>query len=196
MTQILLFTGDSADQAIRNLHHPAKFLYTRTLTSKLISLQIKQEMYDLAHDATGYLLRDLEDAMLNRGNDTRVWASSFCVISILCMCVETVQVATDFKIVHSMTEEEGVPKLSRDESRHRCQHLDEHLISTWEKMFHQVFKSYKRHGIRKHERGFNPIRDGLEFDNAKGLDEAIVRLVIEVRKVATEQGQCPPHQSA
>lgn len=194
MTQILLFTDDSADMAIKCLQQPIKLPYTRTLTSKLISLQIKRVMYSLIHDDTVSLLRELDKTMLGEGKRTKAeWASSFCVISVLSMCVEMVQIATDLKIVHLMKEKKGKPSLSRAESRHLCHELDFRFISNWEEIFHKAFKSYKRIGSRKYEHGFNPIRDGLDIDDREDPDDAIMRLVDQVRGVLTEHGNCPTH---
>jgi hypothetical protein len=194
MTQILLFTDDSADMAIKSLQQPTKLPYTRTLTSKLIGLQIKRVMYGLIRDGTVSLLRELDKTMLGEGKRTKAeWASSFCVISILSMCVEMVQIATDLKIVHLVKEEKGKSSQSRAKSGRLCQELDFRFISNWEEIFHKAFKSYKPMGSRKNERGFNPIRDGLDIDDGEDHVGAIVKLVDQVRRVLTEYGNCPTH---
>lgn len=189
MTQIPLFTNDSAVALIRSLSHPTKLSYTPNLTSRLLNLQIKQVMYNLVYKTTGDVLRDLENAILPansaaNNNNRAAWTTSFCVISILCMCVEMVQTATDFRIVYLMTEE-GRVGLSRADSMNDDR---ERPISHSIEMFHLAFKSYKRNGSRKNERGFNPIRYGLEMYNEHGLDQAAVDLIDEIRQVLAEHG--------
>jgi hypothetical protein len=53
--------------------------------------------------------------MFREGRRTKPeWASSFCVLLILSMCAEMIQVATDLKIVHLM-KEKARSKISRAE---------------------------------------------------------------------------------
>lgn len=59
----LVFTEKSADEAINSLIRPTKLSYKRTLTSKLITLQIKRVMHCLVREKTSKLLDDLQEAM-------------------------------------------------------------------------------------------------------------------------------------
>src|SRR5277367_874403 len=111
MAQILVFTDDSADAVINSLNRPTRHPYKRTLTSKVITLQIKHVMHKLVRGQTSELLENLQTAMSTKNSSKREWASSFCTILILCMCAEMVQSATDLKAVHMMIEE-GYTKLS------------------------------------------------------------------------------------
>jgi hypothetical protein len=189
MTQILVFTDDSAESAVKSLRRPTKLPYTGTLTSKLISLQIKRVMYALVFEKTGDTLTKLESTLLAaKGNEGTAWATSFCVIAILCMCVEMVQVAADLKIVHMMREEEGHGKLSRDDSKN---HLRERPLAECQARFHHVFKSYKSNGKQKNERCFNPIRYGHSGYKEKGIDKATGGLIDEVSRVCTDYSRCP-----
>lgn len=188
MTQVLVSTDDSADVAIKCLSRPTRLPYTRTLTSMLLSLQIKQEMYILIQKATVDLLEELRKTICANESITKTaWGSSFCAISILCMCLEMVQSATDLKLVHMMREE-GHSRLSRADSENQSRELP---ILYCIEMFHSAFRSHKRIGSRKNEHGFNPIRDGLSVDNKRGLDEAVAELIDGIRHIITEHGNHP-----
>lgn len=185
MTQVLVFTDESADAALNCLTRPTRLPYTRTLTPKLLSLQIKQEMYVLIREATTHLLEDLRKTMCASENTSKIaWGSSFCAISILCMCLEMVQSLTDLKIVHMMREE-GNSNISRADSENQSRELP--IFYSME-MFHLAFRSHKRIGSQKNEHGFNPIRDGLNVDNKSGLDEAVVALIKALRQIVTKHG--------
>jgi hypothetical protein len=77
-----------------------------------------------------------------------------------------VQSATDLKTIYMMSEE-GHSKLSRPKSMEQCRELP---IQYFIKLSHDFFRSFQRIGGQKIQRGFNPIRDGLNPDNKKGLD--------------------------
>jgi hypothetical protein len=188
MAQILVFTDDSADAVINSLDRPTRFPYKRILTSKVITLQIKQVMHKLVHGQTSELLEGLQTTMSTKNPTKGEWASSFCAILILCMCAEMVQSATDLKAVHMMSEE-GYTKLSRAKSMEECREIP---ISYFIELFHSIFRSFQRTGVRKNERGFNPIRDGLTVDNKKGLDEPITQLVDDILDILAEHGRYLP----
>jgi hypothetical protein len=184
MAQILVFTDGSADAAINCLNRPTRLPYNRTLTSKVITLQIKQVMHKLVRGQTSELLGWLQTTMCSNNPRKGDWASSFCAILILCMCAEMVQSATDLKTVHMMSEE-GYIKLSRAKSMEECREMP---ISYFIGLFHSIFRSFQRTGIRKNERGFNPIRDGLTVGNKKDLEEPITQLVDDILHILAEHG--------
>jgi hypothetical protein len=100
------------------------------------------------------------------------------------MCAEIVQSATDLKTVHMMSEE-GHSKLSRAKSMEQCRELPIHYFI---KLFHDFFRSFRRTGGQKNQRGFNPIRDGLNPDNKKGLEGPTTELVEEVLRILIKHG--------
>ena len=176
---------------MRSLHHPIKLPYPYKLTSRLIGLQIKRVMYNLALETTGYILEKLEKCMLaGKLSGGTAWATSFCVISILCMCAEMVQIATDLKIVHIMKEEKGYTEISRED---RISHKRGEALFDCQKKFHFVFKTHKRNGNQKNERGFNPLKHGLDIYSERGLNKTTENLIDNVRRAMTERGNCHSH---
>ncbi len=194
MTQVLLFTNDSADKAVRSLRAPTRLHYTRTLTSKLISRQIKHAMDTLLRAKTEEILKELENKLMTKAK--AAWAPSFCAISILCMCGEMIQVNTDIRVVYQMRKKSdggiGKTQLSRDTSIKICRELEDLPISLCMKMFHEIYKSPRRGTGCKSKQGFNPVRDGLDVNAENGIGQATVDLVNEVRRIMDDNGQCVP----
>src|SRR5271156_5281387 len=94
MSRVITFNKVSAEKAVEGLRRPHKLNFARTLTSTLLNLQIKQAMQGLLSATTDDVLLSLDAAM--SGPKTKAaWADIFCVILILCMCIEAVQVAND-----------------------------------------------------------------------------------------------------
>jgi hypothetical protein len=178
MSRIITFTKDSAKKAIEVLPRPFQLPYKRSQSSKLLLHQIKMEMNDLQLEMTTKVLDGLEKALRSRSRPT--WATSFCVIMILCMCIEAVQAAVDGAVVQSILEQRGSnkPSVSREEGFAVCRQLEEKVFEECKEIFHIVYKSKPG----RNERGrFNPILDGIEDDTSQGIDEE--ELVKDVRRV-------------
>lgn len=181
MTRSLLFTDDSAKRAMRSLKSPIQLPYSPDVSSRLVTRQVKHVMYTLLHQVTAEVLEGLEKELRTRTRSS--WATSFCIILVLSMYAEMVQVVTDVRLVRAIGEGSSV---SRDTSIEICRILDDVPIAQCSDIFHAVYRTSKpTHGPRN-ERGFNPIRDGLEVDAKEGLNQAMTDLVEQIRDIVRE----------
>lgn len=100
---------------------------------------------------------------------------------ILCTCIEAVQVATDGFVVSKMRKGQK-PRFSREEYFFN---LEKEVYSHCVGVFHTAYKTHKS----PRQRGFNPIRDGLEVDNRRGITQQAVDLVNEIKKILKDYGR-------
>lgn len=176
MSRIITFTNESAIRAVESLRTPMQLPYKRSISSKLLMHQIKREMHVLQRELTLKVLKGLERELKTRSKSS--WAISFCVILILSMCMEAVQVAVDGFLVQKMLETDGTNTLpvSRDDGFDISRRLDDLPFEDCREIFHMIYKS-------NNERGFNPIRDGIHVDKLQGIDEDTVQLVNEIGRI-------------
>ena len=186
MSVMLLLTEESASKAIQSLRAPEILPYKRTLSSKLVSTQIKHVLCMLLQKEYSNLLENLRKAI--ESADKVVWASCFCAILILCMCVEMTQVDTDLHVVYETRtrhERDKTSTLTRAASITRCTTLEHIPIAHCIGMFHEFMRSYPGNAEhKKNQRGYNPIRDGLQ-----GADPAVIALVNHARHILIEHGK-------
>jgi hypothetical protein len=181
MTRSLLFTDDSAKRAMRSLKRPMQLPYSPDVSSRLITRQVKHEMCKLLHEVTAEVLEGLEKELRSRTRSS--WAMSFCIILVLSMYAEMVQVVTDVRLVRQILEGSSV---SRDISIETCRILDDLPIAQCSEIFHAVYHTSKPIRGPRNERGFNPIRDGLEVDAEEGINQDMADLVEQIRDIVRE----------
>lgn len=186
MTRSITFTEASAEEVIRSLQHPTQFRYKRDRSARLITRQIKQVMYTLLHQTTAEVLDGLEHEIRGR---KPAWGSSFCIILILCMCVEMVQVTADVRIVRKMLSDQSV---TRDTSIDLCRKLDEIPMEQCISIFHALHRTKKPKVGPRNEHGFNPLRDGLELDLKEEISQELVDLVEDMRGVVRKHANDLP----
>ena len=172
----LTFTSESAKEVVRHLRisRPLQVADRQILTAKLLELQIKGAMMLLFTEMATEVLVGLEHALPPRRSRSS-WAICFCVYSILCICIEEVQIAVDAVIVSALCENLDSP-LSRTEYCHR---LDNEPYKPLVDIFHIVYSTEKANG--KSRRGINPIQNGLSVNEEEGINEAEVNLVNEIQ---------------
>jgi len=180
MDRVITLTDDSAKEASQRLSAPTMLPYNFSFSSRLIHRQIKHQMQMLLHEMTREVLEGLEKELRTRVRAS--WPTAFCVILVLCLCIEMVQVATDGFVVHTQRHEGGDSVLLRETGIEICRSLDGRPYNGWANLFHAVHRSHKK------QRGFNPIRDGLGVDEKEGLDQAALNLVNEIHQI-TENGK-------
>lgn len=183
MSRIITFTAESGEKAITHLRAPRLFEIVNgpTLTSTLLNLQIKQVMQALLEEMTRAVLDGLERIVL--GPKTKAsWASSFCIILIICLCVEAVQVASDSYAVAALRKDPAC-RLSRIEI---CRELDDISFKSLIDIFHMAYKTSKAN--KKTSIGFNPIRNGLAVDGNEGITQQMVDLVNDIKQIMTVHG--------
>jgi len=181
MTRSITFTEASAEEIIRSIQHPTQFRYKRDRSARLITRQIKQVMSVLLHQTTADVLDGLEREI--RSRDKLAWGTSFCIILILCMCVEMVQVAADVRIVRKMVTASPHPAVTRDISIDLCRKLDDIPMAQCIGIFHALHRTKKPKIGPRNEHGFNPLRDGLEIDSGAGITQELVDFVEDMRGV-------------
>jgi hypothetical protein len=182
----LLFTDETAREALQRLRSPVQLPYVRDLSPKLITRQVKHEIYILVREKTEEVLQGLEKELTKAKKGS--WGNCFCVIMLLCMCAEMVQVQADLKVVYELSNNLGGPNLSRGTSIDVCRNLDTRPIWQCMAMFHKIYRSDKRNTNHKMERAFNPLRDGIRTDSKEGVDEPMLNLVRDIRRVVSDLG--------
>lgn len=183
MSRIITFTKDSAEKAVSRLRRPQVFPSAQALTSTLLNLQVKGAMQSLLRETTNKVLSGLDHAIL--GPKTKVhWAETFCVLLVLCMCIEAVQVASDRFATAALLEHPGCV-VSRPEI---CQALEERFKDLTG-LFHMAYKTYKTKDNQKSQTAFNPIRNGLVVHKDEGITQQIVDLVNEIKQIMTAYGK-------
>ena len=100
MSKIITFTKGSDKRVFENLRSPTQLSYGRSMSSKLLNYQIKREVYLLQLELTVEVLEELQAEL--RRKSKGLWATLFCVIMILSMCMEAVQLAIDGFIVQGL----------------------------------------------------------------------------------------------
>src|SRR6266567_483604 len=135
---------------------------------------------------TSNLLEDLQRELYRKSKSA--WATTFCVLLILCICIEEVQTAMEGLVLHSRANP-GSVKPDGEEAILVCQRLDDLPFAHMCQLFHMVFKSHKisdtsasRRKKKSDTAGFNPLRgEMVERNESEGFGEEAVELVREIR---------------
>lgn len=189
MSRIISFTKESAEKAIEGLRRPHTLKFAQTISSSLLNLQIKQAMQGPLSGTTNAVLEELEKAISKSKTKTASWADIFCVVLILCMCIEAVQVASDSYAMAALRKD---PKCGLDRVV-ICRALDVRLFKRLTEMFHMAYKTPK--ASRKGSIGFNPIRIGLVVNKEEGITPQMVELVHEVKRIMATHGKDLLHKA-
>ena len=184
MDHILVMTKESAKQAAASIRSPAMLPFEPAITTMLLNRQIKQAMQSLLADLTAEALEGLEHELTFRKSKSS-WAASFCVISILCMSMERVQVMTDSTAVIGLRNDSTL-RLSYAEI---IRSLDERPFNHFLDIFHTVYKTRKPNEHDNRGLYFNPIRDGLVINENDGISQQMVDLVNEIRQIMVKHGK-------
>jgi hypothetical protein len=132
-------TDASASLIARKLSYPTLQLYGSKIVSRLLNRQLKFAMNTLLREKMREVLRDLEKALKRR--DKFLWGTTFCVVSILCICIEEVQIALDEFAVHIFQHGSPTERLSSSYIVEKCQELDEIPYVHHSRFFHGVYKN-------------------------------------------------------
>jgi hypothetical protein len=160
--------------------------YLPVLTSQLINLQVKQAMHGWLFDITGKVLEGLDAALapgLHRAK--AAWVDHFCIVLILCICIEAVQVASDGHVIAALRKDPVSP-LNRVTT---CRELDEGAYTHFTDLFHTFYKTGKKLKPHGDKGGVNPIRDGLAVKESDGITRQMVDLVSEIKDIMKRHGK-------
>ncbi len=189
MSKIITFTKDSANKVVESLRQPMQMPYSRSMSSKLLNSQIKREVQLLQRKLTLEILEKLHAELRRRSKAS--WATSFCVIMILSMCMETIQLAIDGFIVQALLKNDmsDLPFESREDGFEIGRRIDELPFRNCLEIFHMMYRSGKFQN-ESSGKTFNPIRDGVDVDRSKGIDEETVQLVNDIRRIMSDHRKC------
>ena len=140
-------------------------------------------MLGLMRKVTWDVLEQLERELHARKD--LVWATYFCVISILCISIEDAQIAIDGFVMH--TKFHGTNISSYGDRIQACRKLDDQLFTHLNDLFHGVFRTEKRPSTRRKGNIYNPIRDGS--GDTSSLDQSSVSLINNIRRVIADEGK-------
>jgi hypothetical protein len=143
-------------------------------------------MHGWLFDMTGKVLEGLDAALapgLHRAK--AAWADNFCIVSILCICIEAVQVASDGCVVAALCKDPVSP-LNRVVT---CHELDKGAYTHFTDLFHTFYKTREKCNQYSKGRGLNPIRDGLAVNESEGITCQMVDLVLEIKDIMKRHGK-------
>jgi hypothetical protein len=184
MGRLITFTKTSAVDAVTNLRSPALLPYIPTLTSTLLNLQIKKAMNSLLFEFT----RDVLDGLGHLFAACRkqpFWAEAFCVVLILCMCMEELQMSIDSYVMAALRKDPSRALHSASILRG----LDDRVFRHITELFHMAYKTARSSLSRTKRLGFNPIRDGFPLNESKGVTPQMTILVQDVRQIIKQCGK-------
>jgi hypothetical protein len=136
-------------------------------------------MHTLLREMTIEVLEELEMNLKARSKAS--WATSFCTVSILCICIEELQIAMNgFSMyMNNHGAKEDIPSVK--DSVEVCQKLDDkpfiHLIA----LFHDIYETRKLASANKNV--CNPLRDNPEIYGREGLDSESADLANATRQI-------------
>lgn len=183
MSRLITFTNASAKEVIGRLQNPSVLPFKPTLTSTLLNLQIKQAMQSLRHDITGDVLTSLE-RLIEGPKTIPNWIDTFCVILLLCICIEAAQVENDNYTVAALRSDPTCGK-SRAAT---CHALDKVPFKELTDLFHLAYKMHKSKHNQKCSK-FNLIRNGLSINQEEGVTPEMVDLVNNIQQIITAHGK-------
>ena len=159
--------------------------YTEGRTTKILNEQIKCVLNSLMQETTREILESLEKELRTRTKAS--WQTLVCAILILSICIEAVQVGTDEYIVQN-TVNGNITAMTRDAAIEACRNLDDLLFKHCTDLFHGIYRTSKPKNGHRNDRGFNPVRDGVDLDEKEGLNSATVQLVDDICKITQDYG--------
>lgn len=189
MSRIIIFTEESAEKAVEGLRNPHTLNFAETLSSTLLDLQIKQAMQELVSDTTKVVLEELEKTLSKCKSKPAFWADIFCVVLILCICIEAVQVASDG---HAMAALGHDPRWTQSRME-ICRELDEIPFTGLTQLFHMAYKTPK--ASLKGRVGFNPIGVGVMVDKKEDITPQMVKLFHDIKTIIAEHGEYSLHKA-
>jgi hypothetical protein len=102
------------------------------------------------------VLKEFESHLKKR--EQAGWPISFCVVLVLCLCMEDIQIAANNFVVSDA----DISQELRSESYETCWQLEDKPYRQFTQLFHDMYRSYKQPNGHATEGGFNPIaQNGL-----------------------------------
>ena len=187
--QTITFTDVSAHNVASSLQNPVSPPCNIYLLSRILNRQVKSAMNTLLCALTGDVLGELERDLNAKRKAS--WATSFCVVSILCLCMEAVQIAMNGFGMHTRLHGQEADIPSAKDSIEVCRILDAKPFTHAVELFHTVYKTRKISAANKKNRVYNPIRDDPVINFAEGMDQAFVDLANAAREIVFSHSKNP-----
>lgn len=140
-------------------------------SSRLLGRELKYFMHKIHKLNLGKVLGKFEKYV--KRQETAMWPVCFCVVIILCLCTEDIQIATNNFLSHD--------KQVFDQSRpgyHECQDLEKLPFA---QIFHDAFGTHKKPTGHGNKSSFNPMLDRGESQKDWSQNARVmVRRIYEV----------------
>lgn len=182
MARILTFTKDSASMVKTVSRNDLGLeLPSDVISSRLLNRQLKYAMHILHRRQTKTVLQEFERHLKIR--EQAGWPISFCVVLILCLCIEDIQIAANNFVFTDAEISQGL----RSESYKACCQLEDKPYRQCTQLFHDMYRSYKQTNSHATERGFNPItQDGSYQAN---WSQATRDMIYGIRQIINDSGR-------
>jgi hypothetical protein len=187
---LITFTDQSARELYKTLAPAAK--PQPYLSSRLLNRQIKYVMHKLHRELTLVVLDDLERSLRSRIKDS--WGPTFCVILVLCLCIENLQTAADVMVICDLHESGESTSSTREQSRRACDDLDQYPFQQCRKLFHNIYRSHKQdiEATKGYQKTcFNPLRSAAE-ESRMGFDSCTEGMVRSIYGIVVYNFEHPP----
>ncbi|KAF4631616.1 hypothetical protein G7Y89_g6514 [Cudoniella acicularis] len=175
----ITYSSDPVTEILPYLRRPAIREWDSSPISHLLNRQLKSAMHLLIRELIRDVLEDLERELRTRSKT--VWGMSFCVVLILCFCMEDTQKNATGTVMHKRQFGTGERIPSSAEAIEVCRKLDDLPFEHLKTLFHGVYRSQKHPTSKKKDHIFNPIRDGLKEGQDESLDQDSVDLIYKFR---------------
>jgi hypothetical protein len=185
MGQIIAFTEDSATIAVESLQMPSKIPTSQDcIAAWAVNRQMKAGMKPIYEELLGDVLDGLEHEFNEKDRTDRTsWARSFCLITILCMIVEELQIVCDGMVLNNISRENEDAIGAAKSGVTCCQELEEVLVKYCWSIFSHM------------DRQYNPIKNGCPKDEGWGQNTGVAELFEEICQVIYNFGNYRPFNS-
>ncbi|RDL41411.1 uncharacterized protein BP5553_01390 [Venustampulla echinocandica] len=171
MKSLVTLSEESASVVYSSLpDSPPYYSQTAYPCSRLLNRQIKYAMDKLSREITRKVLQGLERTMRSRLS----WGPSFCVLLLLCLCMEELEIAAHIFVVSDIEKEGAKSAYNRRQSSTACQILEDNPFLQFKRLFHDI---YRTHGGSRRGPGFNPLRSVAKHGGCSELDPPGDRMV-------------------
>jgi hypothetical protein len=182
MARILTFTKDSASMVTRVSRNELGLdLPSEVISSRLLNRQLKYAMHILHRRQTKTVLQEFERHLKKR--EQAGWPISFCVVLILCLCMEDIQIAANNFVFSDAEISQGL----RSESYKACWQLEDKPYRQCTQIFHDMYRSYKQPNSHAAEGGFNPISQ--DTTHQTNWNQATRDMIYGIRQIINESGR-------
>lgn len=179
-TEVTL-TSASRSLVTSSLRKPTMQSYDSLMLSRLLNRQIKSSMHTLRQELMQELLEELDRKLKQKSRAE--WTTCFCIVIIICFCIEEAQISMDSFTVHTHVNGDRRDRPPSDVTIQTCRRLDDLLVEHLLELFHGMFKTHPGPRAQSGSRTFNPIAATSPKIPKEALDEESWNLVNDVREV-------------